>query len=479
MIAALRGEFKRAARSFENSLKGAARGVGVASVSRPRSETPCLGPRRSCHDAPSIKQHNPGHSGRRTLPDCPPDANHHKTIRRILGKLALDPVEKAIRSALEKGDAQDRAFRERVYRSAFAALERATQAQPQTTVEMAIKRRQNLQAKITSIEAEFLPAAQGLPVQPSEVPAISLDEDMPAAEAAVPSVEGPSAAAREHRHLPDVSPVNSALPEGPASSISLDAAPETGHPGVDLGAQRLREPDRAPGKASKRGKAMRPAAERRPRRRRPFAAAFAIVTLLCIAVIGGWAAYELGLFGRGSDTPPAQPRLVEEDEFDPANETPTDPGDLGGSQELRNWITVFTPSDASGVNAPTGASADVSEDESGRFLRIRSGADGSNVVFDVGQGVLEEIVGKKAVFDISARGADAQQTQISISCDFGELGDCGRKRYAVGYERGEYLFDVQLPANRPGAGGSIAIDSDFAGEGKAVDIYEIRVSVVE
>ncbi len=383
----------------------------------------------------------------------------------------MDPVEKAIRSALEKGNAEDRAFRERVYRSAFAALERATQAQPHTTVEMAIKRRQNLQAKITSIEAEFLPAPPDLPVQPSEVPVISLDEDVPAVEAAAPSIDEPSAATREDRHLPDVSPVDLAKSEAAVPPVSLDAAPEMSAPGVDLGAQRLQEPDRA--------RAPRAAVERRPRRRRPFAAAFAIVTLLCIVVIGGWAAYELGLFNSGSDVPPASPRLVEEDEFDPADETPAEPGDLGGSQELRNWITVFTPADASGVNAPTGASADVSEDESGRFLRIRSGTDGSNVVFDVGQGVLEEIVGKKAVFDISARGADAQQTQISISCDFGELGDCGRKRYAVGYERGEYLFDVQLPANRPGAGGSIAINSDFAGEGKAVDIYEIRVSVVE
>ena len=66
-----------------------------------------------------------------------------------------------------------------------------------------------------------------------------------------------------------------------------------------------------------------------------------------------------------------------------------------------------------------------------------------------------------------------------MCCDFGELGDCGRKRYAVGYERGEYLFDVELPANRPGAAGSIAVNSDFSNEGKAVDIYEIRVSVVK
>ena len=84
----------------------------------------------------------------------------------------MDPVEKAIRNALEKGNAEDRAFREKVYRSAFAALDRAAQSRPELTVEAAIKRRQNLQAKITSIESEYLPAAPALPIQPGRRPRI-------------------------------------------------------------------------------------------------------------------------------------------------------------------------------------------------------------------------------------------------------------------------------------------------------------------
>ena len=100
-------------------------------------------------------------------------------------------------------------------------------------------------------------------------------------------------------------------------------------------------------------------------------------------------------------------------------------------------------------------------------------------MFDVGQGILEELNGKKAVFDIVARAAEGQETQISVSCEFGELGDCGRKRYVVGYERAEYLFEIELPARKPGASGTIAINSDFANEGKAVDIYEIRVSAAK
>ena len=66
----------------------------------------------------------------------------------------MDVIEKAIRGALEKGDADDRAFREKVYRSAFAALERALQANPDLAPEIAGKRRSDLQAKIAEMPDE-------------------------------------------------------------------------------------------------------------------------------------------------------------------------------------------------------------------------------------------------------------------------------------------------------------------------------------
>ncbi|MEX0345313.1 MAG: hypothetical protein AB3N20_10360 [Rhizobiaceae bacterium] len=72
----------------------------------------------------------------------------------------MDAIEKAIRSALQKGNATDQAFRERVYKSAFAALERALEARESVTDETAERRRQALRAKIGEIESEFMPAAE-------------------------------------------------------------------------------------------------------------------------------------------------------------------------------------------------------------------------------------------------------------------------------------------------------------------------------
>ena len=100
----------------------------------------------------------------------------------------MDALEKAIRSAFEKGNAEDPAFREKVYKSAFAALDRALQANPQITVEAAINRRKNMQAKIVEIESEFLAAAPE--AQPAatpgiaEVPSVSAERAEPAPVAA-------------------------------------------------------------------------------------------------------------------------------------------------------------------------------------------------------------------------------------------------------------------------------------------------------
>lgn len=381
----------------------------------------------------------------------------------------MDPIEKAIRNALEKGNADDRTFREKVYRSAFAALERATQAQPNLTVEVAINRRKNLQAKITSIESEYIPA---LPAEPQELSAVSApkvgNESEPVSQAPEVSLDGPAGAPP----AVEVEPV-------------LDSAPEptVGEPPkIELGVEPPARQQKASPTSPIVDEVLPDRNETRAKpKRRPFAALFIGVTLFAAAAMGAWWALQVGLFKLPSEidtSVPNPPIVVEGEDFDPDSETPglSEPGK---ATDLRNWITVFTPSDPAAVSAPSGATAEVNQDESGSFLRIRSGASGAAVVFDLGQGILEQIAGKKAVFDIVARAEGGKQTEISVSCDFAELGDCGRRRYAVGYERGEYLFDIELPEADPGAGGSIAINSDFANDGKAVDVYQIRVAIIE
>jgi hypothetical protein len=206
---------------------------------------------------------------------------------------------------------------------------------------------------------------------------------------------------------------------------------------------------------------------------------FVAATLLALVGIGILFAQQTGLLlsQQERDTAvPNPPATLEAEDFNPeADGQP--PALTSQPAEQRNWISVFTAADATAVSAPAGIKAEAMEDDSGSFLRIRSSGSGAAVLFDVGQGVLQRVAGRKATFDIVARGSDGERVEMAVDCNFGELGDCGRKRYAVGYEKADFLFELGLPEVDPGAGGTIAIDPDFDGEGKSLDIYEIKVSV--
>ncbi|MBX3578553.1 MAG: hypothetical protein KF723_15215 [Rhizobiaceae bacterium] len=214
----------------------------------------------------------------------------------------------------------------------------------------------------------------------------------------------------------------------------------------------------------------------RRERRRPFAAMFLAATLVGAVGIGIWWAVSTGLFRLpGDDGSVPNPPIAGEEDFIPEDENnaPQMPGEADAE---RAWVTVFSPADPTVVNAPAGTSAEVIEDDSGEFIRIRSGGSGSWVLFDVGQGVLEQLAGKVATFDIVARSEEGAETQFAVECNFGDLGDCGRKRYAAVPSKGDFLFEVTMPAGRPGAAGTIGINTDITNAGKALDVYEIRVS---
>ncbi|RWQ51329.1 MAG: hypothetical protein EOS83_21585 [Mesorhizobium sp.] len=425
------------------------------------------------------------------LIDRSPAANDHDNVTVRAEGSPLDAIEKAIRNAFEKGNAEDRAFRERVYRSAFAALDRALQANPNVTVEVAIKRRKAVQAKITEIESEFLPAVPavgrptdddaaasaaeqpagseadaepdaGADAEPAPPPEVVVDGPAePPASVAPPVSDAPPASdaprSRVLPVVPDIMP-EAAFPDAPEIDLSSPQSAGDGDAEVmpDRDDRRVRGP------------------------RLPLTAIFLGVTLLAAAGIGLYFAAQTGVFKSAAEldtAPPQTPPTVEDDDFTPPGDT-APPLNAGEADEARDWINVFSPSDPTLVSAPSDAKAEVMQDDSGSFLRIRSGASGSAISFDVEQGVLDKLAGKHATFDIIARSEEGQETQISVDCNFGELGDCGRKRYAVGHERNEYLFDVRFPDKRPGAAGTIAINSDFDKQGKSLDIYEIRVAIV-
>lgn len=418
----------------------------------------------------------------------------------------MDSIEKAIRNAFEKGDPSDRTFRERVYRQVLAALDRAIAANPDLAPDTAARRRDSLKATIVRIEREFLPARPAEAASPAAAAAPVSAADAMGAEA--PGNEArrlekePPAAVRRAEPAPSLAgsraPASAeAPPVGPASRDNDQFSAMRDDPGFLGGAfpdgpegegERVPAPDiDAPGAVGTVAPEERVlAGERRParRRRRGFAIAFVVVTLAAACGIGIWWAGSTGLFKSAAErdtSVPNPPQDLEEEDFAPPpgeDGTAGEPPPLGEqSAAERDWIEIFSPGDPTAVTAPPDAVAEVAEEDGESYLRVRTGDSGEPVTFDIGQGVLEQLAGRTAVFAVNARAEDGQTTQIAVGCSLGALAECGRKRYLVARERTDYLFEIDLPQGAPGGGGTISIVSDVDGGGKAVEIFDIRVAV--
>lgn len=372
----------------------------------------------------------------------------------------LDSIEKAIRNALDKGNAQDRAFREKVYRSAFGALQRTLDANPNVTPQIAEHRRRALSSRIEQIESEFVPALE--PDAPLMAPSRNAAPEVRAATTARDS-HAPDADARE----PVMEPSPHASPEREPTLERAASADD--FPGIDpLDRERhrpLNEPRRSrrqPGRTDK------------PKGSWATRLTGLVLFLVLAAAIGygAWFAVQSGLIG---DTGPSSAQQAADDDAGDADSVVTGPAPTGMVEDIADWINVFRPSELAQVSAPDG-SAESMEREGEQLVRVRSGT-GGVVSFEIGQGILEQIAGRHATFNIVARAEDGADTQISVGCDFGELGNCGRRRFQVGQTRQDFLFELGMPDGQPGGAGRITINTDIEGEDRAVDIYAIRVSI--
>ena len=431
----------------------------------------------------------------------------------------MNPIEKTIRTALERGDADDRAYREKVYRSVYAALEKNIAANPDLPDHAVDQRREMLKASIRTVEQEFVAAFEPENPVEDEEP-IEFEEPFEDEE----SFEAP--AARDHR----MDPFPQAPTRGGEQPSSWAAASSRYYGGEQRNnaparprQQRAREtvvieqqprqafddgpiplpdiePRRAPrdtshgaaapgldGLVARRDERSRGSrfdgpthgdGEPRRRRGRFFIILFLAVTLFAAGAMAVWWAIDSGLFlsAEERDTSvPNPPLTLEDEEFQP--EAPPPLSDTQAADGNDDWITVFTPTDPTRVLTLSGGTAQVIEIEGGMALRIRSSAPNEPVRFEVGQGILQRIAGRSAVFNIRARTEPGRETEILVTCDFGPLGDCGRKRYVVSSENRDYAVGLDVPDIQPTRAGNIAIVTDFGDGGRSVDIIDISVSV--
>lgn len=339
-------------------------------------------------------------------------------------------VKETILAALQKGDVWDRTFRESVYRQVFAALERSVKTNTELSADDVYRRREQVVTIIAEIENEFAASMQNEEPPPADY-----------SRSFAPS-DGEGIGAQDIDFVPSVSR-DERLTPGVRHTASRH----------DTEALLLREGRRD---------------QRKRKRRNPWIRLIVWLVVLGLLVLGG-----LWIWGQATEAVRTRGASIEEI--------------IGSSREMGSeaflpsredseWIDVFTPSDTSTVRAGSGASAGINEDDEGEFLSI-GGQGQSEIVFSIGQEALEQFAGRTVMFSVSAR-AQEDETQITVTCDFGMSGQCNRTRYVVGPTITDYLFEVDLTNGMP-AGGTVSIIPDIEGSNRMLDVFSIKVTANE
>lgn len=359
------------------------------------------------------------------------------------GKIVeLEAIEQAIRNALAKSDANNPAIRQKIYESAWGAHERSLAANGALDDDQREDRRERLKASITRIEKEIqtegtlTPPPAPAPVAEKREPVLSRETIQPLQ----------PEEARVEPSLGIVSEPEFDTPE----TVSTDSVTADNY-----------RPDR-----------LRPRLQRKAEHRKASGLTKLLIILAMLAIALGvlWLVASGIINSKPSSVPPSTGNPAASDNHEPLKE--------GQLSSEGTWITIFDPSDSTRVSVAGRATASVDGDQLEKFLRIKSPSEADDVNFEVGEGVLEQLMGKQAVFDIIAKTEDGTSTQIAVSCDFGTLGDCGRTRFDVSDANGEYLVQKQFPTDKkPSGGGVIKINSDVSQTGKSVDIISIRVQI--
>jgi hypothetical protein len=328
-------------------------------------------------------------------------------------------MERAIRSAFEKGDPGDPEFRKRIYRSALNALDKAISGDAALSPDLAAIRRESMKAVIRRVETEFKPAT-------------------------APDVETESVATRK----------------GPFPAHTNGAAA----PSVELREKRTPHPARklAP-KATESVAEKVPAPPRKLRPNRIFGLPFLIGCLILAAT----ATY---LYRQYGTAPVAAPVVIKQG---------VDGAESTGGVANQEWIDIFAAADpATNVQALSGVELEMVDQNEQKALRINAkGSKDASVSFEVGPGILAQLAGKQAIFELAARSQEGKSVQIAIECDFGTLGDCGRRRYEVVFTPFNYLFEVLLAEGAVETAGKIVLTPDTAGSGAYLDLSRIRVTM--
>ncbi|MEF0940216.1 hypothetical protein [Rhizobium sp. BR 362] len=408
----------------------------------------------------------------------------------------MSGLETAIRSALERSERANPEIRARIYQSARQALEAGLRKQDITDIGVISAQRQRLEATIRAIEGEERARPPEMPVTP--------EVEAPHVPPAAPQQQAPQPMQQRQEQEPVMSvrgetrdrPIaaRATVPVEPAARES-DFGDMRAGPADHLGAdsdegQAVAAPSAT---RSMNFKPERAAVRRKPRKF--FSRLLVFCTLLAFLGVGAWWIKTSGVFmtaAQRDTSVPNPPAHVDSQDFNGNNSAddtsdddnsgpPANPG-LATIDPQNNfsaeWIEIFKPTDLAKVISGTQAKADnVSENEGPavRLISQTSGPDG-NASVEVPVNVLQQLAGKSSTIALTVQSTTDTPTQITVECDFGSLGSCGRHRFDVTRQKMDALFQVRYDRSlAPTAPGHLIINSDVDGKARGINVYAIRV----
>nr|WP_178111497.1 hypothetical protein [Rhizobium skierniewicense] len=384
-------------------------------------------------------------------------------------------LETAIRNALEKSDRSSAEVRARIYQSSRQALEAGLRKQGIDDPEVVAQQRQRLEVLVHTIEAEERNRLLSVVEDHVRREASRTSAPVQPVSRAAPQVAPPSPRPDEDDVLPVDAPVRAEAP--------VDAT-TTSRSGDDFHAERgVIAPDaRTAPAADAASLSFTPQRTAKARRKKGVVARlFISFTLIAFFGFGAWWIYSSGILLSPSERDtavPNPPPEVHSEDFTGTEAAPQ-PSLEAGRGFSDAWEEVFNAERGSqGLQAGSLAALEPISTAAGKAVRLTSrvSEDDGNIAITVPADVLREMAGKSSTIAITLQSSSDRQTQVSISCDFGSLGDCARHRFTATPERADMLINVTFDRTlAPSNPGTIIINSDIDGNGRPVNLYSARI----
>lgn len=361
--------------------------------------------------------------------------------------------EDLIRGALIKQGGTTKEGRETVYDSARQALTRMTAKNASLAPNVIESQHQKLELAILEIEASYAGQLATPPAAPVQAPATEtvppipqLTPDKPAPvepdDTIAPVVKSAhDTVGSPTRQEPDFGTVNTKLP--PEPSVRLE--PVDSEPPATYSGDALRE-------------------------KKPYAK----MLLWTIIIVGiGVAIWWAITFGPG---------LLRE-QFDgsvPNPATTQESGSFVPGGDSDEWSTIFLPDDNAGNVVTNGSgAAELLREETTQIMRLASpdGTVGNNLLVKIPRGVVQDLRGKAVTFEITVKSVKSDAQEFVVFCELSKMGNCGRKRFTANTNKEAFIFDVLVNDVELAADDDayLSINTDFAGKGRALDLFSIRV----